>query len=104
MGDFYVKVHYVEVGGLIEKIVAICDKELIGKKYEEGDLQLYVNPRFYGGEEMSEEEILDAIENATIINLVGEKSVSLGLKLGIVLEENIIRIANIPHAQVVVMV
>ena len=77
-------------------ILAVCDKELIGKKFEQEGLQLDLNSDFYKGEEKTEEEILNLFKQAYIINLVGKKSIMLGSKQGIIKE--VIKIKEIPHA------
>lgn len=80
------------------KIIAVCDKELVGKKFEEGEFCLDISYRFYGGEEMGEEEIIEILKDATNVNAVGENSVSLICKIfdGC----GVIRICNIPHVQI----
>ena len=84
------------------KIVAVCDPELLGKKFEEGKRQLNVNEFFYNGKEYDESKALKLLENAkqddACFNFVGENSVNLGIKLGIVGKNGIIRIQNVPHA------
>ncbi len=80
-------------------ILAICDSDLIGKKFEDHDLQLDLTSNFYKGEEKSEKEILELFKTGSIINLVGKKSIEVGIKAGIINKKNIIKIKNIPHAQ-----
>ena len=79
-------------------IVAAADKELIGKKFKEGEICLDVSERFYNGEEKTEDEIIKIFKDSTNINIVGEKSVALGIKAGIITEESVIKIQGIPHA------
>jgi len=83
-------------------IVAVCDSELIGKKFEEGKFQLDVKESFYKGERVSEEKLIeifeDMIREDATFNIVGEKSVSAALKSGIVNEEGIKKIHGIPFA------
>ena len=81
-------------------IVSLCDKELIGKTFEEGDMQLNVSERFYNGKEASKEEIVQALKGAKTINIVGEKSVALALEAGVITEDSVKKIKGIPHAQV----
>lgn len=83
-------------------LVSVCDSELIGKVFEEKDIRLDLTSDFYKGEEKSSEEIGDIIRNADYINLVGKKSVEIGLKEEIIEKENIIYIQGIPHAQAVI--
>ena len=90
----YVKIHARREN----TIVAIADKELIGKKFEEGKLQLEVSESFYKGELKSEKEVIEILEEATHLNLVGKRIINLALKQNIIQEENILRIQNIPHA------
>ncbi|MBW2977974.1 DUF424 family protein [Candidatus Woesearchaeota archaeon] len=84
-------------------ILAVCDSELIGKKFVEGDLQLDLSSDFYKGEDMEEERILELFKVVHIVNLVGEKCVKLGIKAGIVDEDRVIKIKGIPHAEVVIV-
>ncbi len=39
-------------------IVAVCDSELLGKKFEEGKFQLEVKENFFKGEETEEEKAI----------------------------------------------
>ena len=80
-------------------IIALCDKELIGKKFEEGNQQLDLTGNFYNGEDKNSIEVGDLIRNADILNIVGEKSIKLALEEGVIEKEHIIQIENIPHAQ-----
>jgi len=94
----------VKIHESYRKIVAICDAELLGKKFEQGKLQLEVKKEFYGGEKKTEEDMIDivnflAAEDATF-NIIGPKSINVALKTGIISKEGIIKIQGIPHALV----
>lgn len=80
-------------------IVAACDKSLLGKTFRQGKLKLEVLPSFYEGPLSTVEETLQALEVATIGNLVGEIVVSAAVERGLVNPDAIIRIGGIPHAQ-----
>ena len=85
-------------------IVAICDTELLGKYFEEGNFQLDVKESFFAGKEVSEAELLqmikkESMEDATF-NIIGEKSVSCALKAGIILKSGVKIIQGIPYAVV----
>ena len=54
MNAMLMKVQQVDQKGYTEVIVALCDKELIGKTLKDGEIDLWVNPRFYEGDEVSE--------------------------------------------------
>lgn len=89
-----VKIHEAEN----KKIVSLCDENLIGKKFEENDLQLDVSKYFYKGEKMKEQDIIKVVRSADSLNIVGEESINFALKNGLIEEHNIIRIKKIPHA------
>lgn len=91
----YIKIHK----NYDRSIIAVCDKELVGKKISEGKLCLDITERFYKGKEKSEEEIEEILEGASNINFVGEKSVALGMKLGLIKKEKVVTIKGVPHAQ-----
>jgi uncharacterized protein len=84
-----------------EILVAACDSELIGRTFCEGELHLYVNEEFFKGEPVDEHEVKQALEEATIANLVGQRSVTCGINSGVVDENCVIVIDGIPHAQMV---
>ncbi len=81
-------------------IVAICDEDLIGKEISEGDLNLNITERFYKGEKLPEEEIIEIMKNSVNLNIVGKKSIKLALDNNIIEKDSIIEIKKIPHAQV----
>ena len=81
-------------------IIAICDEELIGKTFSEGNLILDITERFYKGEKLTPDETLELMKGALNLNIVGKESISLALKNKIIEKENIIKIQKIPHAQV----
>ena len=80
-------------------VLAVCDKEILGKKFEEGDKQLDLASLFYQGKEFEPEVIGDMMRNADSLNLVGEKAVKLGISEGIIDEHQILTISGIPYAQ-----
>ncbi len=82
-------------------ILTVCDKEIIGKRFETDDLKLDLRSDFYKGKEKTEKEIVKLFGQAYMINLVGQKSVNLGLKSKIISEKDIIKIKNIPYVQAV---
>lgn len=83
-------------------VVAVCDSDLLGKKFEEGIKVLEVRENFYNGEEKSAEELIAllkdmAMEDATF-NIAGPKSVQCALQAGIIAKEGIRQVQGIPFA------
>ncbi|MFO7872633.1 MAG: DUF424 family protein [Candidatus Undinarchaeales archaeon] len=83
-----------------EQVLAACDEELLGKTFSEGSLKLEVSKSFYGGDKMEIETFAELLEKATNSNLVGEKTVTKAVELGLVLKDSIVKIQNIPHVQI----
>jgi hypothetical protein len=90
-----VKVHETKNG----TIVAVVDKEILGERFEEGELQLDLASSYYKGEQKSPEEIGDLMRNAYGVNLVGERTIRLAIDEGIIEEDMVRRIAGIPYYQ-----
>jgi len=82
-------------------LLAVCDSEIHNQRFEGDSMSFYVDPSFYGDEEGEEEQILDLIERANIINLAGRNCVDLALRLGLVDPGNVLKIGSCSHAQVV---
>lgn len=83
-------------------VVAICDKELLGKRFEEGKFQLNIKENFYKGKETDTESVVEIMkkmsaEDATF-NIVGEKSTNAALKAGIISKEEVRKIKGVPFA------
>ena len=99
MGEILLKVHES-----YRWVVAVCDKDVFGRKLVEGKRVLDVSGEFFNGKEMSDEEIEAEIvrcnrEDATF-NFVGKDSVSLAKELEIVTDEGVIDIDGIPFGLV----
>lgn len=84
-------------------IVAVCDDDLIGQALEEGEKQLNLGADFFKGKQMTDAEAGDIIRNADSVNLVGQQSVALGIKEGLIDDTNISHIREIPYALGVVL-
>jgi hypothetical protein len=98
---------FINVIKSYRNVVAICDKELLGKIFEEGNFQLDVKENFFKGEEeTSEEKAIQKIRQMSIedstFNIVGKESVNAAIKAGILSKEEIGRIKGIPFALVLV--
>lgn len=94
------RIHEVEQQGFKEIVVALCDTELIGKTLSD---DFFVNPRFYQGEHLRNKRALDVIRGASMVNAIGNKSVSFLIKHGFVKENETVRIDGVMHAQIFVV-
>jgi hypothetical protein len=84
-----------------DKMLAVCDKSLVGKNFNEGDLQIHVSEEFYSEEECGEDEVIRILKSSTIVNAVGEKIIRLMVENGLIKEGYVIHIDGVPHAQII---
>ena len=92
----YVKIHK----GQENSVVAVCDKNLIGKKISEGKLCLNIKEDFYKGKIVDEEELKKILKSASNLNIVGKEAIDFSLKEKIIDKNSIVKIKEVPHAQV----
>ena len=85
-----------------EKVVAVCDTELIGKVLKEGELVLNLEKyaSFYKGEDVDEKTVSRELLTATSINLVGDRATGIAKKLKLVKDSEVMLIQNVPHVQI----
>jgi len=82
-------------------LVSVCDPDVLGETFEDGDVSLTVDPDFYDGERATEEEVVDSLGRCVTANIVGAESVALAVEHGFVAEENVLDIDGTRHAQLV---
>ncbi len=80
--------------------VALCDKELLGKKFSEDDLTLDIDPDFFGGKPAAIKEIKDTIETAQSANIIGNEIISKLLQHRIIPSSGIKTIDKIKYAHI----
>jgi len=94
----------VKIHKSYREVVAVCDSELLGKRFEEGILQLEIRENFFKGEEKAEKEVIEIMKDATMedatFNIAGKNSVECALNAGIISREGIKTIQNVPFALV----
>ena len=61
----------------------ICDPELVDKTLHDGDTKIKINPNYYAERNVDEHEAKTLLTQCNSINMVGEKTVSLAIGLGI---------------------
>ena len=80
-------------------LVAVCDDDVLGETFEEGEISLTVSEEFYGGEEADAETVVESLARASVANLVGTETVELAVSEGFVDEANVLDVASTRHAQ-----
>ncbi len=88
-----------------EVVVAACDRELIGRELSVGEngRTVQVSGHFYGEREVSVEELLWALERATVANLLGERVLGIAREHGHIGTEATASLGGVPHAEIVAM-
>ncbi len=98
---FVMRVHRVRT----EFVVAACDAELVGRELPIGEngRTVTVSSHFYGERQVSREELLWALERATIANLLGARVLRLAEEAGHVAPGSAGSLGGVPHAEIFAM-
>ena len=78
------------------KMVNMCDAELIGKDVVDGKLKIHISENYYGKKIIDKDEATSLLKSASIMNLVGKETISLAIDLGVGSESGVKIISNIP--------
>ncbi len=81
-------------------VVAVCDRELINTTIADGEVEIRITESFYGNRVATEEEVVTALRATENANIMGERSVALAVRHGIVEEASCILVGRVPHALV----
>ncbi|NYZ77505.1 DUF424 family protein [Candidatus Micrarchaeota archaeon] len=94
----YMRIHETREG----RIIAACDKELIGKVLEEKNICLDLDKyrSFYVGKPVSAAELKTGLGNFFSANLVGKNAVSVALRSGFAQKTDVIYINATPYIQI----
>jgi hypothetical protein len=84
-------------------LVAVCDADVLGESFADGDLSLTVTEEFYGGDPADPERVAESLARCTTANLVGHRAVALAVDHGFVDENNVLDIDGTRHAQLMWM-
>ena len=74
----------------------ICDSELIDKTFHDGNTKITIKPNYYAERDVDEHEAKNLLKKCNSINMVGKKTTSLAISLGIGSEKSIRLIEGIP--------
>ena len=94
-----VNVHFTKKQRESHVIVTLCDIGLLGKTLKFKDVEFHISEKFYGGKIIPIDAAINALDQATMANLIGKDSVSHAIKAGYIHEDAVLWIGDIPHAQ-----
>ncbi|MHA1738987.1 MAG: DUF424 domain-containing protein [Candidatus Heimdallarchaeota archaeon] len=63
-----------------EYLVSACDENVLGETLSEGEIEIYVNERFFGGELVSIEKCLEELRKASSFTIFGTEIVNEAVK------------------------
>jgi len=86
-----------------EALFAICDSDILGQTFRDGDIRISVTEAFYGGEIIGEEGLRSRIGTFTIVNIVGNRAVDLAISEGVVSSDSVITVGGVKHVQAVTL-
>ncbi|MDE1765733.1 MAG: DUF424 domain-containing protein [Thaumarchaeota archaeon] len=78
------------------KMLNICDAELVGRTLVEADLTINVTKNYFEERVVDEKEAEQLLRNSSIINMVGEKTIALSVKTGVGSAKGVKKIDGIP--------
>ncbi len=82
-------------------LLAACDVEMLGEILRDGKIVFKISEEFYKGPKMPVDEVIELMEESTIVNLVGKNIVNKAIEKGMVHPEAVLKICGVPHAQIV---
>jgi hypothetical protein len=80
-------------------LVSVCDPDIMGETFENGEVSLTVDESFYDGEEATVDEVVESLANCSVANIVGDEAVDVAVENGFVDEENVLDLNGTRHAQ-----
>ena len=80
-------------------LVSVCDADVLGDTFENGEVSLTVDEEFYDGEEADTESVVASLSQCSVANIVGTRAVELAVEHGFVEEENVLDLGGTRHAQ-----
>lgn len=82
-------------------MVSVCDSEIVGETFENGDVSLTVEREFYAddADTVDEESVIAALSRASIANIVGTRAVTVAIENDIIDEGTVLDLDGTRHAQ-----
>ncbi len=82
-------------------LLIVTDKEILGKQFQQGRIQLDLTTEFYKGTDVGEQDMKERLKKARYLHLTGQKIIALAVKLKMVDPKKILYVQYVPHAEVV---
>ncbi|MFB6117459.1 DUF424 domain-containing protein [Halosegnis sp.] len=80
-------------------LVSVCDDDLLGETFDNGEVSITADPAFYDGDPVDAAAVTDALARCDVANLLGPESVRVAVEAGFVRETNVLDVDGTRHAQ-----
>jgi hypothetical protein len=78
------------------RMLNICDAELVGRTIKQSDLEIKITKSYYGDRIVDEKEAESLLRTSSIINMAGKKTIDLSIKIGVGTAKGVKEIEGIP--------
>lgn len=78
------------------RMLNICDAELVGRTVRQSDLEIKITKSYYGDRIVDEKEAESLLRTSSIINMVGKRTINLSIKMGVGTAKGVKEIEGIP--------
>ncbi len=79
-----------------KKMLNICDADLVGRTLTKSDFTLNISRSYFAERIIEREEAEELLKASSIINMVGKKTISLSVKMGIGSSKGVKEIDGVP--------
>ena len=79
-----------------DRMLNICDAELVGRTVRQSDLEVKISKSYYGDRVVDEKEAESLLRNSSIINMAGRKTIDLSIKIGVGTAKGVKEIEGVP--------
>jgi len=83
-------------------LVSVCDADVLGETFANGDVSLTVKEDFYAGEaadRVDADDVVESLGRAAVANLVGTRSVEVAVDAGVIEASHVLEVEGTLHAQ-----
>ena len=78
------------------KMLNICDSNLVGRTLVKEDLTINITQSYFAERIVDEKEAEQLLRNSSIINMVGEETINLSVKIGVGSQKGVKKIEGVP--------
>ena len=78
------------------RMLNICDSNLVGRTLVEADLTMNITQSYFAERLVDEKEAEQLLRNSSIINMVGEETINLSVRIGIGSQKGVKMIEGVP--------